>query len=205
MANMNFCPQCASPLNTRFDGGRERIACPDQQCGYLFFGDFSIGCSAIVLRQDAGVTKALLIQRGQEPFAGTWQVPGGYVEHDEPLSLAVEREVQEEAGIEAKVSDLLAFRHMSGGKINNIYMMWRLDYVSGEPVFDGEETSAAGFFSLDEMAGMKGVQNISKWGIQQALTTPIGSGISRHVEAPGAERRGWELFGLDEVDPRHWR
>ncbi len=205
MAKMKFCPQCASPLSRRVDGGRERVACPDLACGYLFFGDFSIGCSAIVIREDAGVAKALLIQRGQEPFAGTWQVPGGYVEHEEPLSLAVEREVAEEAGVQAKVSDLLAFRHMSGGAVNNIYMMWRLNYVSGEPTFDGEETSAAGFYSLDEIAQIKGVQNISRWGIQQALRTPAGHGISPAEVAPGAERRGWELFGLVDVDPADWQ
>ncbi|GIS97357.1 MAG: hypothetical protein CM1200mP24_06410 [Gammaproteobacteria bacterium] len=39
-------------------------------------------------------------------------------------------------------------------------MIFRLDYVGGEPQYDGEETSDAGFFSLKEMEHMPGVQNI---------------------------------------------
>ncbi|MEM7251342.1 MAG: NUDIX domain-containing protein [Pseudomonadota bacterium] len=205
MAKMNFCPSCATPLTTRHEGGRDRIACSAPQCGYLFFGEFSIGCSGVVLREEDGITKALLVQRGQEPFAGTWQIPGGYAEHDEPLSLAVEREVMEEAGIAATVRDVVGFRHMSGGRVNNVYMIFRLDYVAGEPRFDGEETANAGFFSLDEIADIPGVQGISRWGIQHALTSNPGSGLSPAPDAPGADRPGWMLFGLTDVDPSTWR
>jgi ADP-ribose pyrophosphatase YjhB (NUDIX family) len=204
MAAMNYCPRCANALTTKHDGGRERLACPDDACGFIHFGDFSIGCSGVVLRDD----KALLIQRGQEPFAGSWQLPGGYAEHDEPLSEAVEREVLEEASIEATVRDVIAFRHMvgrSGGPATNIYMIFRLDYVSGEPQFDGDETAGAGFFTLDEMSRMQGVQTISRWGIEQALVTTPGSGLAMDAGAPGADRRGWQLFGLETIDPAVWR
>ena len=137
-------------------------------------------------------------------FAGTWQLPGGFAEHDEPLSLAVEREVYEEASVTAKVRDAIAFRHMHG-RSTNIYMIFRFDYVSGEPTRDGIETANAGFFSLTEMALMEGVQNISRWGIEQALVTPPDSGLSLDINAPGADRRGWELFSLTEIDPEVWQ
>ncbi|MBT6275706.1 MAG: NUDIX domain-containing protein [Chromatiales bacterium] len=202
---MKFCPRCATPLSVKNEGGRDRIACPDGQCGFTFFGDFSIGCSGVVLREEDGVNTALLVQRGQEPFAGMWQLPGGYAEHDEPLSLAVEREVHEESSIRASVRDVIGFRHMSGGAVNNIYMIFRLDYIGGEPRFDGEETAGAGFFSLAEMEGMEGVQNISRWGIEQALVTTPDSGLSVAPNGPGADRPGWSLFGLSEVDPSIWR
>ena len=202
MAQNVFCPRCATPLASRLDGGRERPACPDLRCGYIDYGVFSLGCSGVVLREEAGVTKALLIQRGQEPFAGTWQLPGGYAEHDESLTLAVEREVLEEAGIVATVRDAIGFRHMSGGAVNNVYMIFRLDYQSGEPMFDGEETADARFCSLQEMAEMQGVQNITRWGIEQALATTPGSGLSR--EPAGELRRGWQVFGLTDVDPGVW-
>ena len=197
-----YCPRCATPLSSRLDGGRERPACPDLSCGFIDYGVFSLGCSGVVLRQENGVTKALLIQRGQEPFAGMWQLPGGYAEHDEPISLAVEREVFEEAGVVATVRDAIGFRHMSGGAVNNIYMIFRLDYRSGEPAFDGEETADARFCSLEEMSQMKGVQNITRWGIEQALATSAGSGLTR--EAAGELRPGWQVFGLTDVAPDVW-
>ena len=147
--------------------------------------------------------KALLIQRGQEPFAGTWQLPGGYVENDELLSLAVEREIEEEAGVTAKVTDVVAFRHMLGGPSSNIYMIFRLDYVAGEPRYDSVETADAGFYSLDEMATMRGVQNISRWGIEQAILTIPGSGLT--LDTTGTRMPRWQVFGLTDADPGVWR
>jgi ADP-ribose pyrophosphatase YjhB (NUDIX family) len=133
---MRYCPQCTQPLIMREEGGRERLACPDTSCGFVHFGNFSIGCGGVVMRDG----RALLVQRGWEPFAGAWQIPGGYVEHDEPVTIAVEREVLEEAGITARARDAIAFRHSIGGSIGgpstNIYIVFRLDYIDGEPNAD---------------------------------------------------------------------
>lgn len=48
--------------------------------------------------QENGVS-VLLIKRKIEPFINKWALPGGFVQDDEPLESAVERELKEEAGI----------------------------------------------------------------------------------------------------------
>ena len=73
-----------------------------------------------------------------------------------------------------------------------------------EPRFDGEETADAGFFSLTEMGSMQGVQTLSRWGIEHALQTQPGSGLSPAENGPGADRPGRLLFGLSDVDPAVW-
>lgn len=184
-------------LSSKEDGGRERPACPS--CTFVHYGDFSIGCAGVVIRDG----KALLVQRGQNPFAGSWQIPGGYAEHDEPLSEAVEREVLEESGIEARVRDVIAFRHSLGGSIGgpstNIYVVFRLDSVGGEPRFDGDEIANAGFFSLDEMSEMEAVQGLSRWAIEKALAAEDHHGLAPDMDGPGAGRPGWQLFGVRAV------
>jgi len=200
MPIMNFCPKCGAPIANRHEGGRDRQACLASGCGFIHFGDFSIGCAGVVTREIEGVTKALLVQRGHNPFAGMWQIPGGYAEQDELLSTAVEREVHEESKIIADVHDVLAFRHSVGGSIGgpatNIYVIFRLNYQSGEPEPDGDEISDAGFYSLEEMETIEGVQGLSKWGIQQALQHAPGTGLSIGSIDERSQRGDWQLFGL---------
>jgi 8-oxo-dGTP diphosphatase len=53
----------------------------------------------VVFGFDAGELKALLIERGLEPFKGKWALPGGFVRVDETLDAGARRELEEEAGI----------------------------------------------------------------------------------------------------------
>lgn len=193
---MNYCPRCATPLEMWENGGRSRPHCPAEGCGFIFFGDYSIGCGGVVLREG----KALLVQRGQNPGKGSWQIPGGYVEVDEAVAVAVVRECQEEAGVTAEVVDVLGFRHSIGGAgsigagSTNIYVVFRLRPVAGEPACDGVETAAAGYFTLEEIEQMDRVQSLSRWAIQRALEGEPGL-VLAHGSAE-LTRPGWTLFGV---------
>ncbi|MGM1059638.1 NUDIX domain-containing protein [Saccharothrix sp. Mg75] len=51
-------------------------------------------------QDDAGTWRVLLIERGHDPFAGRWALPGGYVDPHETFSAAAVRELAEETGVE---------------------------------------------------------------------------------------------------------
>ncbi|MBI2941741.1 MAG: NUDIX domain-containing protein [Chloroflexi bacterium] len=185
---MKYCPKCGRELTTRPEGGRDRLACP--ACPYVYFGDFSIGVGGVVIRDG----RALLIRRGQEPRRGWWQIPGGYVEHDEEFDRAVVREVFEEAGVHTRVVDVLGLRNSVGAPSTNVYVVFRLEPLSGEPTCDGDEITGAGYFSLDALETMEKVQSLSKWAIRAALVDRPGF---RHVAEADLIRPGYVLYGLD--------
>ncbi|MGH9413546.1 MAG: NUDIX hydrolase [Terriglobales bacterium] len=62
-----------------------------------------VGVGVVVRRGD----ELLLVERGHEPLAGMWSVPGGAVELGETTRAAAAREVEEETGIAVEIGRLL--------------------------------------------------------------------------------------------------
>ncbi|KAI3430429.1 hypothetical protein D9Q98_005024 [Chlorella vulgaris] len=59
----------------------------------------SLTVDAVIVTGDTE-PQLLLIKRKNDPFAGSWALPGGFVDENEALEAAAARELQEETGVD---------------------------------------------------------------------------------------------------------
>lgn len=65
------------------------------------FPPFAVTVDLVVLTVRDGSLQALLVRRAEEPYAGEWALPGGFVRPGEDLAAAAARELAEETGLAA--------------------------------------------------------------------------------------------------------
>lgn len=98
-----FCLRCGHRLRRAREGGRVRLRCP--ACGWTFYGNPVPAACAIVVRRG----RVLFTRRAHPPYAGTWDIPGGFMEADETPEAAVERELAEELGVGVEAVRFVGF------------------------------------------------------------------------------------------------
>ncbi len=91
---MTYCPACGQDTFTSHT--EKSYHC--QSCGFILYLNPSIAAAAIIEYQG----KILFIQRANEPEKGKWDVPGGFVDRHETAEQALQREIQEETGLELR-------------------------------------------------------------------------------------------------------
>jgi NADH pyrophosphatase NudC (nudix superfamily) len=79
----------------------------------------------------------------------------------------VQREVLEETGVRAVPTAIVAVRDQPRS-VHNVYVAFAMDYVGGDPVPDGFEVDAAGFYRPEEMEAMN-VAPFTRWLVDVAL------------------------------------
>jgi len=144
---LNYCPQCGSPLQDRQGYGRVRRYCP--ACDRIVFRDPKVA-AGVVAEQDGRV---LLVRRRAGPGQGLWSIPAGFVEHDEAPAVAAARECREETGLEVELTGLLDVV-AEGRRGEASFLIIYRGRVIGGALRAGDDAERAAFFPLDDLPEM---------------------------------------------------
>jgi ADP-ribose pyrophosphatase YjhB (NUDIX family) len=142
LSDFRFCPLCGERLDLT-----DPPACSKGH--FVHYDNPPTTVQAWIERDGA----YLILKRNEEPFAGEWDLPGGFVEMGESPADAAVREVAEETGLRVTPGEIIgAFTSAygdTGRHTVDIAYLCRLD--GGEFELDGDEKTDAAWFRLDEM------------------------------------------------------
>ena len=135
----------------------------EAQCGYA---TPKVDSRGVVFKDE----KLLLVRELQD--GGRWTLPGGWVDVNEPPSLAVEREVREEAGFLVKARKLLAVYdrnlHSHPPYPFHAYKLFFLCDLLGDAVASDLETAEPTFFSVDKIPELS-LARVTPWQITRVF------------------------------------
>ncbi len=145
LPELNFCPDCATPLHAHVVAGETRNHAWCSRCQVAHYNHPMVVVTAFV----ACGEKLLWVRRALEPRRGLWAIPGGFLESGETLAQGAARELQEEAGVVLPAGDLSLYMSGAITFINQLYVGFRAR-VSDEACAPGVESLDCRFFSRQE-------------------------------------------------------
>jgi 8-oxo-dGTP diphosphatase len=139
-----FCPRCAGPLALRERGGRERPSCA--ACGFVVYSNPVVGVAIVVRRRGA-----VLLGLRAGSYRDQWCIPCGYVEWDEDVREAAEREFLEETGLQVRAGRVIAVHSNFHNPAQHTVGIWFAGRIIGGTLCAGDDLRDAAFFSLDAL------------------------------------------------------
>ncbi len=102
MREFQYCPQCGKGLTKKQVNGKERLCCPDETCGYVWW-DNPLPVVAAIIEKDGNI----LLARNKQWPEKIFGLVTGFLEKGETPEAAVVREVKEELGLDAEIRELI--------------------------------------------------------------------------------------------------
>jgi len=113
----------------------------------------AVTVDCVIFGFDGKSLRILLIERGLEPFKGSWALPGGFVRMDETVEEAAIRELQEETNVKGVyLSQLSVFSEVERDPRGRVITVafYALVKPSDHDVIGGDDAASAQWFSLDD-------------------------------------------------------
>ena len=118
-----------------------------------------VAVGAIACQDD----ELLLIRRGHGPAAGEWSIPGGRVEHGEPVAAAVLRELAEETGLEAICGPLVGWVERISAEYHYVILDFEVTIMDRREPVAGDDAAEARWVPVSDVAELNLVAGLAEF------------------------------------------
>jgi ADP-ribose pyrophosphatase YjhB (NUDIX family) len=155
-----YCPRCGAGIELL----DERAECT--ACGYVAYANAAPAACALCVDDEGRV---LLTRRRWEPYAGMWDLPGGFLTEDEHPLDGLRRELLEETGLEVEPREwfgafLLPYGEGPGTR-TVLNLVWTVRVVGGTPRA-ADDVSELRWFAPDELPALREIpmaEPLERW------------------------------------------
>ncbi len=116
----------------------------------------AVTTDVVLLTVRHGRLSVLLIERGNHPFRGMWALPGGFVNVDEDLETAAQRELAEETGLAVEANFLEQLKTYGAPGRDPRMRVVTVAYLAFSAVTQqptgGDDARQARFFAVEDLA-----------------------------------------------------
>lgn len=191
MKDKLFCNFCGKGLTTISLEGRSRLTCAE--CGEIHYENPLPVAAVIVANTDR---ELLLVKRANEPYKDMWCFPIGFAELGESIEDAALRELEEEAGISGRISQLVDVSSESNSLYGELLIVtFEAEKIGGEERA-GDDASECQYFpvmNLPKLAFASQKKSVEKfielkrdlWSMHDSMETLVETTIHDRIVYPG--------------------
>lgn len=141
---INFCSVCGAPVILRVPPGDSLPRHICDRCNAIHYRNPKLVVGALPEWE----ARILLCRRAIEPCLGKWTLPAGFMENNETMAAAAQRETVEESGAHIELGDIYTL--ISVPHISQVHVIYRARLLDLE-FAPGEETLELALFREEEI------------------------------------------------------
>ncbi|HQA75711.1 MAG TPA: NUDIX domain-containing protein [Salinivirgaceae bacterium] len=144
-----YCPRCGSERFIEYDSKSKKC----RQCGFQYYNNSSASVAGFILSDNG--KELLLCTRAKNPYKGTLDLTGGFIDNEETAEEAILREIKEELNLDVtKATFLFSLPNIylySDFDVHTLDLFFLVEIANIDKLKCSDDVSAAQFIPFKDI------------------------------------------------------